>query len=352
MSGGGDSGGGSTQIEPWDQSKGHLISAMNRADRFMNGGVGFNPLTSANGVQAFRDYVGFDPGMQGNAYGLDPGQLQTGAITGVNPLNADQRAAQGMMRTLAGSDSSGLTNSAAGAFQNASNVGNYVMGGLGGTANGAYLNGNPYLEGQYNAAARGLKDDFKTEVLPALAAQFSGGAGAHGSPDHQYWAGKAAGDLTDTLGDMRANLYGQNYQAERDRQQQAQQFLVGTGQAAAGQLPGIDQALYGRQLQNADLMGRVGDMDYNVANALLGQQQSRYTQADMAPWNRLNAYSDIIYGNPGSSMGSTTGPEMSGNRAGSAIGGAMSGAATGGMIGGPYGAAIGGGVGLLGGLLM
>src|SRR5690606_10878889 len=85
MSGGGDSGGGSTQIEPWDQSKGHLISAMNRADRFMNGGVGFNPLTSANGVQAFRDYVGFDPGMQGNAYGLDPGQLQTGAITGVNP---------------------------------------------------------------------------------------------------------------------------------------------------------------------------------------------------------------------------------------------------------------------------
>lgn len=349
MSGGGG-GGGTTQVEPWDQAKPFLQSAMQEAMNLYGNGQGFNPYGSIDPtkrVENFTRTIGFNPG-EASIYGLDPNALTHGAITGVNPLNDMQRTAQQRMVGLAGGNTTALAEEGARALQRASNAGDMSIGNLYDTASGGSLNGNPYLEQQYGAASRGLTDQFETEVLPALAAQFSGGAGAHGSPDHQYWAGKAAGDLTNTLGDMRATMYGQNYQAERDRQQQAQQYLIGTGQSAAGQLPGIDEMLYGRQIQNINLLGQAGDMDYDIANQLTGRAMGQYGEMQAEPWQRLNAFSDVIYGNPGSSMGSQTGPEMSGNRLGSAAGGALSGAATGSMFG-PYGMAAGALIGGAGG---
>jgi lambda repressor-like predicted transcriptional regulator len=517
MSGGGGGGGGdtTTQVEPWDDAKPYLKQAMQSADQLYDQGRGFRSwgnLTADGRQDHFLRAVGFNP-QETNAYGIDPGSLTTGVITGVNPLNADQRQAQNMMRGLAGMNTSDLTVAGANTLQNAMNYGEAVRPAIGAFANGsfgqdtsnpymdrgtygmrelangqtgmgpnqyidktqralsdaaggsylddananpymdknqqalnqtaagAYLNGSPYLEGQYDAASRGLTDQFKTEVLPALAAQFSGGAGSHGSPDHQYWAGKAASGLVDTLGDMRSDMFGQNYQAERDRQLgaanqlqgadmqraglysqnwqqerqnmlssagqlqgadlqragmsadwenadlnrqlqaggqimsrdmqqaglyantrdanlnrqlQAGQMLTGQSQSAAAQMPGFDQALYSRQLQNIDLFGRAGDMDYNIQNQLTQRGQDQFAQNEQMPWNRLNAYSDIIYGNPGSSMGSQTqqGGGGGGSQMGSALGGAASGAALGGMMGGPWGAAAGGTLGLLGGYFM
>lgn len=510
MSGGGGGGDSTTQVEPWDGSKDYLRIGFEQAKKLYHEGVGFNPYSDQSPQERmlnFQSQIGFNPYGK-NPFGLDPGSLQTGIITGVNPLNADQRNAQNMMRGLAASPSSKLTNAGAYAAQNAMQVGEQVRGSMGAMANGgygqdtrnpffdrsdygmigfasganntgsnqyidrtqralsdaaggayldeanynpymnnnqealqqtaggAYLNGSPYLEDQYQAASRGLTDQFKTEVLPALAAQFSGGAGAHGSPDHQYWAGKAAEGLVDELGDMRANMYGQNYQAERDRQMSAANQLQGsdlqraglysqnwqqerqnmlssagqlqgadlqraglsgdwrqqdlnrqlqaggqfmdrdlaqaglyantrdanlnrqlaagqalTGQSlsAAGMMPTFDQQLYNRQLQNIDLIGRVGDMDYNIQNQLTNRVQDLYSQSQNERWNRLNAYGDMVYGNPGSSMTSQTGPGASGNRLGSAAGGALSGAAAGSMIMPGWGTVIGAGIGGLGG---
>ncbi|MEJ2116432.1 MAG: hypothetical protein P8Y36_00445, partial [Alphaproteobacteria bacterium] len=70
--------------------------------------------------------------------------------------------------------------------------------GMSETASGAYLNSNPYLDATYDAAARNVKDDFNTSVMPGIAAQF-GMSGGAGSDLHKELATRAGGELTDSL---------------------------------------------------------------------------------------------------------------------------------------------------------
>lgn len=74
------------------------------------------------------------------------------------------------------------------------------------TANGSMLNGNPYLDATFSHAMDGVQQ----RVGSAMA-----GAGRFGS-------GAMSAALTDGAGNLSNQIYGQNYQQERDRQLAAQ----------------------------------------------------------------------------------------------------------------------------------
>lgn len=119
------------------------------------------------------------------------------------------------------------------------------------TAQGQNLTGNPYLDKTFDIAAQRVTDKFNTEISPGLAAQFSlaGRTGSDALGDVQT---KAAGEVSDSLGALANQIYGGNYQQERDRQLQA-----------AGQLGSLSQAQQGLGLQAA---GQGADL-YNTGQA-------------------------------------------------------------------------------------
>jgi hypothetical protein len=83
-------------------------------------------------------------------------------------------------------------------------VQNSAKGLLTDTLNGSYLNSNPYLDATFNKAA----DQVQSRVNSAFEA-----GGRHGGGANQRVLGQSIGDLA-------TNIYGQNYQDERNRQNQ------------------------------------------------------------------------------------------------------------------------------------
>lgn len=198
---------------------------------------------------------------------------------------------------------------------------------------GRYLTeGNPYLEGVYRAASRPVIEDFNTEILPAISAQFAT-SGRAGSGLHGNVVGAAADDLTRNLADMSSRLYGSNYEAERGR------MMAGLGMA-----PGVAQLERGIDIGNLGLLGDVGAAQRDLA----GQMAGLPGIANMEPWQRLSLYSDMLGQGSGFSTVTASQPYYRNRLAGS-LGGGASGAGLGMMAGGPIGAAVGGGLGLLGG---
>ena len=110
---------------------------------------------------------------------------------------------------------------------------------LANTASGQSLHGNPYLDQQFDLAAQKVTDTFNRDISPGIAAQFSlaGRTGSDAMADVQT---HAAGEVSDSLARLANQIYGGNYQAERDRQLNA-----------AGQLGGLSQAQQGLGLQAA-----------------------------------------------------------------------------------------------------
>jgi hypothetical protein len=147
------------------------------------------------------------------------------------------------------------------------------------TAGGEYLNNNPHLSTMFNA--------MKGDVTDAVNSQFSA-YGRTGSPAH-------AGVMTQQLGNLGAQIYGQDYARERQNQL-----------SAAGQMPGFTSAIPGYQ-----------QAGYNDLNALMGVGQAREGKAgeslqdllnrwnfqQESPWQNLTRYAGIAQGIGG--MGGT-----------------------------------------------
>jgi hypothetical protein len=141
------------------------------------------------------------------------------------------------------------------------------------TVQGEYLdpNKNPYLQDTYNRALE--------QSIPSI----TSGAVSSG----RYGSG-AAGMLSNDMQSRLANdIYGGNYQRERDRQMQA----------VAG----------APMMSSADQLARyaVGAQRQGQQQAELGGQMAQFSEQQMAPWmsaaNRKNLYS----GNYGSSVSNT-----------------------------------------------
>lgn len=228
------------------------------------------------------------PGSEGSS-ALAPAYYPGQTIANQSPetLQAQQLAGE---RAMSGSP---LTNAAK----------NYTQGLLGGD----YLkpDSNPYLDGMFSNAA----DQVQQRVNSAF-----GGAGRYGSGINQEV-------MTRELGKTAQDVYGQNYENERNRQMQGLLF--------APQLANQDYFDIG-QLAN------VGASKDTRSQDLINSDIDKYNYNSNLPANALRNYIGLTGGNYGGTTTSST-PYYS-NQAGNALSGGLLGSQLGGMIGGGYSA--------------
>ena len=191
-----------------------------------------------------------------------------------------------------------------------SNVGNSASNLITDTMNGDYLNSNPYLDQMFDRAAGAVRN--QTDAAFSRAGRFGSGA-------HQEI-------LQEGMNDLATQIYGQNYQNERNAQQQALALA-----------PGIDN----QNLTNLQQLYVAGGLDEAKMNEYLQDQISRWDYYQNQPWQTLSDKSGIINGvagQYGQSTSTSTTPQPS--KVLGALGGAATGAAIGSVVPG-VGTAIG-----------
>lgn len=167
-----------------------------------------------------------------------------------------------------------------------------------GTMSGDYLSaGNPY----FDQMSKKVTDQFNDTVMPGIASQFSM-AGRYGSGAHTDAVGQAAEGLSDSLG---ALAY-QNYGDERNRQMQTMQL--------SNDLANQDY----EDLNN--LAGAGGALDtYN--QSMINSDIDRWNFSQQQPANNLAQFMGLVNGGYGSSN-TTTAPGNN-NAMGNIIGAGM-----------------------------
>jgi hypothetical protein len=159
----------------------------------------------------------------------------------------------------------------------------------GATMGGEFLRpeSNPYLQDTYNAAARGVGQQFKTNVMPSTSmAQYGrGGSGAEFNRE-----GQAYDWLGQNLSEMATGIYGGNYERERGIQQQA----------AAQAMP-----LAEYDYQDIAKLGQVGQMREDLSQRNLQDLMERYYFQEDEPRERLREYAGLIGGPVTTSSGSS-----------------------------------------------
>ena len=196
------------------------------------------------------------------------------------------------------------------------------------SAQGNFLNANPYLDAMFGEASRNVTDRFNETIAPNINATF-GKAGRTGSPAHELVTGRAAGDLSDSLAGMAANIYGGNYMQERQNQLGAARDLTGNAYRASTTAPLANQLAMGDISSMLDVGGAVEGMAGNV----LQDSMSRFNFGQQQPDDALARYISAIQGN----YGGTTSTDVAGNPIAGGLGGALVGNQIGGNIGSGYG---------------
>jgi hypothetical protein len=353
----------------------HYRRGLKDANRLYKKGVGFNaypgatyaPLNAqqtraAGQIENIAGDKRLSNAMTNTALGMIRGDgLSRDVRNNMGPL---KDIASGKLQITTGGDLQNLANS----FKGPSYAETYLKD----TAEGKFLNANPYID---QVAANVARD-----ISEANALRYQG-AGRFGSNDMHE-------DIAESTGDAVNDLRFSNYTMERNNMMQAP-GLMDSGKlqyggmrgnalgqlsevqganisnragAATGLLNQYQQGL-DRQLAWGALTPTVDNMRYAGADRLMGvgdmyqansQGQinanvAQYNTQQQAPWNRLNAYGGFVAGSPANQFGTTSGTTTSyvpNNPYMNAFGGAMGGATMGAMTGLPYGAPIGG---LLGG---
>lgn len=223
-------------------------------------------------------------------------------------------------------DGTTYTNGAAGNAQSLSDIlagkDNPATALLQGTANGDYLNSNPYLDQMVKNANAAVVSDFNNNIAPGIDSAFAKG-GRNGSGAYASVRNTAEQTAADAMAKNAQNIYGANYATERQNQLDASKSIgdiynsnaqtqIGANNSLAGILQGQqdsrNQAASGlmagqqgqaqTQLQGAGMAGDQRANDYLDANQLaqVGAQQDAYAdtklQADIDKWN-YNQNKDI-----------------------------------------------------------
>ena len=150
---------------------------------------------------------------------------------------------------------------------------------------------NPYLRQAADEATRGIRQDFSESVLPGLNATF-GNAGQTGGSAHALATGRAAGQLADTVGGVRSDIYGRAYESDQDRRLQSNLALLGSGEAGLDRAQrgltsaaGLEESRLGRGLQGLTSAAGFAGEDLNrdqrgllAAGQLAGQDLARNQQ--------------------------------------------------------------------------
>ncbi len=148
---------------------------------------------------------------------------------------------------------------------------------------------NPFLDQMFDNAASRVTEKFNDEVLPGISSQFAN-AGGTGSGIRGEITTDAAGELSQTLGQMAGNIYGSAYESERDRQMQGlglglqergqnigaaatsgQQDIARRGQAQGFYLGGQGQGIDAARTALGDDLGRF-NAGANLFTTTQGQQ--------------------------------------------------------------------------------
>ena len=157
------------------------------------------------------------------------------------------------------------------------------------TVSGDFLSGNPFFQGAFQPAAQAAQTQFQ-QTLGDIASK-SSLAGRYGSGAMGSLQDRATGAFGQQLANTAGQLAYQNYEAERQRQQQA-----------LGMAPSMASSDY-QDIQNMLQAGQIRE-------GYQGQQQ----QADIAKFNflqnqpqqNLQNYLSLVYGNPMGKVGSQT----------------------------------------------
>jgi hypothetical protein len=171
------------------------------------------------------------------------------------------------------------------------------LGGIGATAGGQFLGANPYQAQMMQAATRPLEQQFSNQVLPQIASLYSR-AGRYGSNAMQGALGQATEAYTRGLGDITGTIAGQQFQAERGLQQQAQ-----LGQA---QLAAAAPSIYGQQFIPSQQLAQVGAAREQIAAQPLQEQMARFNFGQQLPYQQLSGYLSSVYGSPMGNFGTQT----------------------------------------------
>jgi hypothetical protein len=225
------------------------------------------------------------------------------------------------------------------------------LGGIGQTAQGGFLNANPFQAQMIQAATRPLEQAFSQQVLPGISSLYSR-SGRLGSGAMERALGTASEGFGRALGDITSNIAGSQFQQERGLMQQAQ-----LGQAALAQAA---PSIYGQQFLPAQALGQVGAQQEAIAGMPLQEEMARFQFGQQLPYQQLQGYLSSVYGSPMGAYGTqTTQQPLYQNRTTGALSGALAGGlggyalgqafpSIGGALGSSYAApalgAIGGGL--------
>ena len=163
------------------------------------------------------------------------------------------------------------------------------LGQIGQTAAGGFLQVNPYQQAMLAAATRPLTQQYGEQIVPGIASLYSR-AGRYGSGAMERALGGATEAYGRALGDVSANIVGQDYARERQLQQQAQ-----LGQAALAQSA---PSFFQMGFLPSQALAQVGAAREQIAAQPLQEQIQRYQYSQQQPYEALQGFLSSIYGTP------------------------------------------------------
>jgi len=157
------------------------------------------------------------------------------------------------------------------------------------TINGDYLNPqtNPYLQQTFDQAANRVTDAFSRGTAAQTDARFARAGAFGGSAWNQAQQANQTA-LGDSLAGMAANIFGNNYAQERNRQQQAAQFAPN---------------LAAQDYRDAEALLNVGGMQQQLGQQYLTDDASRFQQAQQYPYQQFQMFGSMF--SPNFGMNST-----------------------------------------------
>lgn len=218
------------------------------------------------------------------------------------------------------------------------------------TAQGAYLNSNPYMDQMVQSAIDPVTRNYQTSIAPTMDAALSQ-SGRYGSGAQAGLYDTSQQNLAKATGDISSGLYGQQYAKERQLQDAAAQMYgqianqagssagqiynqglnTGIGGLQAGananaQMLSLFPQLYGAQATGAQAQLQAGQGLAGLSQQQIQDEMARYYGTQQAPWKGLEQYMGVIgSGNPVPGSGTTKTPYYSNPIAG--VGSLLSGAA-------------------------
>lgn len=162
------------------------------------------------------------------------------------------------------------------------------------TINGKFLDPstNPYLAETYGKAADQVARTYQTVTAPGTSAAFSAG-GRYGSGARNQAVDQNNRALSTTLNNLASDIYGGNYQMERERQM-----------TAAGGAPGMVQAGY----IEPNMLAGIGQQQQQQTQREIDDDVARWNFEQNLPYEKLNAFLNAVQGNYGQS-GTSTGTQ-------------------------------------------